>query len=270
MQVTYNIEKLRKIIDDICTLTGVAMAITDTNRNFLYANLTMSHEFCSLVQTCPRCREKCRECDATVLREAEERRAPFSHICHAGLFDAGMPILKGDLTVGYIIFGRVRDKATLDESILTTLTDCGLDREALLEKFSSTNTVTDKTKKSLLRLLSHVFLEQAIEVEYDQFIQRATDFIDRNLGDPLSVELLCEKLFVSKNYLYRSFDAFYGKTVNKYITDRRIQTAKALLQNTSKSAFEIAAEVGLANYTYFTKLFKKHTGYTPREYRRSL
>ena len=51
MNITYNIDKLKEIVDDMCALTGVAMAIADTKRNFLYFNLEESNEFCSFVQS---------------------------------------------------------------------------------------------------------------------------------------------------------------------------------------------------------------------------
>ena len=58
--------------------------------------------------------------------------------------------------------------------------------------------------------------------------------------------------------------------MNEYVTDCRIARAMELLRNTPKSAHAIAEEVGVANYTYFTKLFKRKTGLSPTEYRRTL
>ena len=270
MKITYNIERLREIVDDVCTLTGVAMAIADTNHEFLYVNARESNEYCTLVQTSPHCHEMCRRCDRAMMDKAEELGRPFSHICHAGLFDTGMPIRKEGVTVGYLVFGRIRDRERLDDATLAALTAEGLDGEALTEKYAATREIGPARRASLLRLLSHVFFDRAIALEHDHLIARATALIEEDLAAPLSVNYLCARLFVSKNLLYRSFRSFFGKTVNEYVTDCRIARAMELLRNTPKSAHAIAEEVGVANYTYFTKLFKRKTGLSPTEYRRTL
>ena len=268
VKITYNMERLREIVDDVCTLTGVAMAIADTDHSFLYNNVRESFEFCSLVQTCPQCRELCRQCDRLMMDKAEELGRPYAHVCHAGLFDAGMPIRKGGVTVGYIVFGRVRDRREPDAATMDALATRGLARDALTEKYMATRYVTAEEKESLLRLLSHVLFDRAIELEHDCLIARATTLIDECLTEPLTVESLCSRLFVSKNALYKAFRSFFGKTVNEYVTDRRIARAMELLRESEKSAARIAEEVGLENYTYFTKLFKRRTGLSPGEYRR--
>ena len=74
--------------------------------------------------------------------------------------------------------------------------------------------------------------------------------------------------FVSKNYLYSSFSSYYNCTVNEYIIQRKISVAKTMLIETKNTAFDIAKALGFDNYSYFCKLFKKHTGLSPLKYRK--
>lgn len=267
MEIRYNVEKMSKILDDICVLTGVAMAIADSEYNWLYVNNSMSYEYCSLIQQSADGMEKCKRCDETMLKKAKELGAPFSHICHAGLCDTGVPIRKDGITVGYIVFGRVRSTDTLEADRLGTLCGYGISAEEITVGFGRTVFLSDEKRERLLHLLSHMILEHAIEIDYDEFIGKATDFINANLASDLSVQTVCRKLFVSKNYLYKSFRSFYGKTLNEYITDQRIKRAKELLVQSSESISKISSDVGIENYTYFTKLFKKKTGFSPAKYR---
>lgn len=269
MKITYNVEKMSRILDDICILTGVAMAITDTEHSQLYVNGGMSYKYCSLVQQSTDGMEKCKRCDEIMLNKAKELGAPFSHICHAGLCDTGVPIQKDGIIVGYIVFGRVRNTDELDSDRLERLCGYGIAAEDIKAAFADTVFLSDGKRERLLHLLSHVILEHAIEIDYDKFIGTATDFINRNLSSKLTVQMLCQKLFVSKNYLYKSFRSFYGKTLNEYITDQRINAAKELLIQSSDGISKISSEVGIENYTYFTKLFKKKTGFSPSEYRKN-
>ncbi len=269
MNITYDIEKLKKIIDDFCILTGLAMAVIDTKFNYIYVNKKNDDGFCSKIQRCAEGSKYCSSCDTAMLTRAGEGKRPFSHICHAGLCDTSVPILKNGIVAGYIIIGRVRRTSVLDESIADRLEGYGLNRRELYEGYLAAPYLTDEQHASIVRLLSYIIFENAVEIDYDEFINRATDYIDENLSGDLSVTRLCTELFVSKNFLYKSFHSFYGKTVNSYVTDRRIKKASKLLMDTDASAYEISDAVGIENYTYFSKLFKKKTGLSPAEYRKT-
>ena len=107
-----------------------------------------------------------------------------------------------------------------------------------------------------------------MEIDYDEFINYATDYIENNIAEDLSVKNLCKTLHVSKNILYKKFEEFYGCTVNEYITKRRLQKAERMLRDTRENIAAISEAVGFYNYTYFSKLFKASTGLTPSEYRK--
>ena len=61
-----------------------------------------------------------------------------------------------------------------------------------------------------------------------------------------------------------------GLSFSEYITARRMQKAKELLKDDSRSIEEIANAVGYHDYFYFTKVFKKTQGISPSKYRKSL
>ena len=84
-----------------------------------------------------------------------------------------------------------------------------------------------------------------------------------------TLEKLCEVLHVSKNKLYSAFASQCGTTVNAYITQQRLERAKQLLWETDEPVYRVAEAIGIRNYTYFCRLFKKKTGLSPLAYRRS-
>ena len=59
-----------------------------------------------------------------------------------------------------------------------------------------------------------------------------------------------------------------GETINHLITQKRLQQAKILLKNSDKSISEIAEAVGFNDYNYFSRIFKKYYGISPRDYRK--
>ena len=268
MNISYNIEKLKKIIDDLCELTSLSMAIIDTKHNYIYKRLSEESEFCSLIQSTPEGKSRCFCCDSEMLSRSAESKLPYSHVCHGGLFDTSVPILKNGIVVGYIIIGMVRKGDMPDPEAIARITSYGIDPEKLIAAYPKTTSLSDSQLSALIRLISHIIFENAIDVDYGEFINKATDYIEKNLDTPLSVKQLCTDLYVSKNYLYESFGGYFGKTVNEYITDRRIEAAKELLESKGKSVTDAADAVGIYNYTYFSRLFKKKVGMTPSEYKK--
>lgn len=269
MNIKYDIEKLKNTIDDLCALTGLAMGIADASFGYLYSNNKKNGVFCSAIQSTVGGKNACNNCDMRMLNRAAEDMRPYSHICHGGLRDAGVPILKNGMVVGYIIIGRARMSSQLDEQTERRLESYGLDVHKMRGYYTTMTYLTEEQHRALVHLVSRLVFENAIEIDYDDFILRATSYIDNNLRGDLSVKGLCSALFVSKNYLYNSFHSFYGTTVNAYISEHRMQIAKTLLAETSKSAYEISEEVGINNYTYFSKLFKKEIGISPTEFRKT-
>lgn len=98
----------------------------------------------------------------------------------------------------------------------------------------------------------------------------AVKYINDHYADnDLSLDIISQSTFVTPAYLCVLFKEQMGSTLNKYINDFRLEKSKELLQNPNIKISEIASMVGYSDGNYFTKIFKKSTGKTPSEYRRS-
>lgn len=99
-------------------------------------------------------------------------------------------------------------------------------------------------------------------------IAKATAYIEEHYAEEkLSLQDLCRHVLMSTSYFSLVFKQMTGETFIEYLTRIRIERAKALLLTTSLKFYEIAAQVGYADPNYFSILFKKHTGMTPRDFR---
>lgn len=267
MAIKYNIEKLKSTIIDLCRLTGLSMMILDTKLNCLFEYQTRSDEYCKAVLFTAEGRNRCAHCDREMIMRASSNMLPVSHICHAGLCDSAVPIIKNGIVTGYVLIGRVRTRQSLSVEELDRLSAYGIPKETLCDYFARTTLLTEEQLGALKSLVSDILFENVIEIEYDDFIARATDYIDKNLSGDLSVARLTTALYVSKNFLYKSFKSYFGMTVNDYVTEQRIKRAERLLAETEAQASEIAEAVGIDSYTYFSKLFKRKRGISPQKYR---
>lgn len=264
MKIKYNIETLQHIITDLAELTGISIAFIDNNFNYLVHSFA-DDDYCSMVQQLKILDKPCHCSDNDILSKCKNSGKLESHICHAGLCDSAMPIIKKEVVTGYVIFGRIRTTHSPQNNIYYP---DALNKEVLDRLYNKLPYFTDKQISCLADFIPRILFQNAIEIENDDFFNRITEYIENNINKAITVKSLCSKFYISKNHLYEAFHSHLNTTVNEYIVNKRIEKAKELLRNTTEPVYKIAEETGLENYTYFCKLFKKKEGITPSEYRR--
>lgn len=98
-------------------------------------------------------------------------------------------------------------------------------------------------------------------------INQAIDYIHNNLDKDLTLDEVAKNVYVSSTYLSHLFSKCIKMTFSQYIIHARIQKAKNLLSNTGMSIMDIALDCGFNSQSYFSNVFKKLEGLTPKEYR---
>lgn len=102
----------------------------------------------------------------------------------------------------------------------------------------------------------------------DNAIIKIQDWLEKHAYDPLSIELLSEKFNMSPRNMARRFKKATGDSPSVYIQRLKIEGAKRFLEESRKSFDEITYTVGYEDSRSFSRLFKKHTGLTPTNYRK--
>jgi AraC family transcriptional regulator len=102
--------------------------------------------------------------------------------------------------------------------------------------------------------------------------QRRTviEFIEENLAENVSLAKLAQLIHLSPYHFCRAFKQSFGVPPHRYHTHLRIERAKALLANPSESVTAIGMAVGFSETSSFTAAFRRTSGMTPSDYRRSL
>lgn len=270
--IKYDKEKLTSVIEDFANITGLSIAVYDADFNniVLYHNNDSIGQFCHALQQTETGQNLCQKSDHELFKKCRNSRCFVSHICHAGLTDAVMPIIHNETILGYIILGRLRIEK--DYSVIKEKISWYGDTENLRECYSLITDYNADKVKSIGNIASiivtHILLGDMIKQENSTITEAATNYIKNHLSENLTINRLCKALNVSKNSLYENFRINLNTTINEYITDRRIDAAKNLIASTDKQIYEIAESVGIPNYPYFFRLFKKKTGVTPLKYRK--
>ncbi|GIP10044.1 response regulator [Paenibacillus macerans] len=92
-------------------------------------------------------------------------------------------------------------------------------------------------------------------------------YIEQNYQSDLSLQDIASHFYVSREYVSRKFKQDYGINFSDYLGKYRIDKAKLLMLNPHLKLQDIAEMVGFHDVKYFSKVFKKQVGQSPREYR---
>ncbi|MFD1954870.1 helix-turn-helix domain-containing protein [Paenibacillus thailandensis] len=104
--------------------------------------------------------------------------------------------------------------------------------------------------------------------EMDSLAAFVLDMIRKRYDQDLSLHYLSDLLNMSNTYLSTYIKEKTGKTFSDHLHDVRVRKAQELLVTTNQTIHDIASQVGYVNFSSFNRMFKKHTGLTPGEYRK--
>jgi AraC-like DNA-binding protein len=99
-----------------------------------------------------------------------------------------------------------------------------------------------------------------------QRIATAKIYIDDNYHEPIDLDQISQRAFLSRFHFHRLFRQIYRRTPHQYLTQKRLDKAKGLLAE-NKPVTEVCNEVGFESIGSFSVLFKKEIGFAPQYYR---
>ncbi|MBV9963496.1 MAG: helix-turn-helix transcriptional regulator [Parafilimonas sp.] len=92
-------------------------------------------------------------------------------------------------------------------------------------------------------------------------------FIDDNFEQPINLEQISKQAYLSRFHFHRIFKTIYKKTPHEYLTQKRLDKAKSLLEKEGISITDVCSCVGFESLGSFSLLFKKQIGLAPQYYR---
>jgi AraC family transcriptional regulator len=104
----------------------------------------------------------------------------------------------------------------------------------------------------------------------EERLRRVRDYIEAHLDRDLSLTALAEVARLSPYHFSRSFKEATGLGPQRFVTQRRLERAKALLRRTARPLAAIARDTGFADQSHLTAVFRRETGSTPGRYRQAM
>ena len=98
-------------------------------------------------------------------------------------------------------------------------------------------------------------------------VEQAKQYIEHHFAQDISLNTISRQMHVSPYYFSKLFKATTGQNFIEYLTQIRMETAKAKLSGSNQSVKEICLSIGYSEPNYFSRSFKKYAGFSPSEYR---
>ncbi|MBO5223273.1 MAG: PocR ligand-binding domain-containing protein [Clostridia bacterium] len=263
----YNFTKIQSLLKDFYNLTGIKTCIYDNEENEICYYPEKFTPFCSMLRKDPQMDERCKNCDKKAFTICKKTRAQYVYTCHAGLIECVSPILYDNKIIGFVVLGQIKPQS--DSRIATDSEYTSEELDAMyrklpnisMEKINSAIKIIDACAGyEYLKNLLH-----SVENKIDVLLDR---YISENLTADLSVQALCSVFHLSHSEIYSIFKDYFHSTPADHVKSRRLAYARTLLETTTLPVNVICKKCGLDDYNYFSKIFKRHFGLSPRELRK--
>lgn len=159
---------------------------------------------------------------------------------------------------------KAAEKAGVHPIHIDSYSNCNI---AMLEKLTSVEQCMSAQRKIVLGYCQIVKEHQ--QKSHSPLIRRILAYAETDLSADLTLKSLSAHLGVNASYLSTLFSKEMGMSLTEYVNTLRISHAKILLENTDIPIKSIASRCGIEDIHYFTRVFKKTCGVTPKGYRES-
>ena len=225
--------------------------------------------FCQLVQNRFSI-GKCLKLDREKQKLARKTGRCQTYICHAGLWEAIMPVMPGGELLGDIVFGQVRSTDTLPGHFQKQFAP-SLRRElktaVLAQPFFSADSMENLT--GLMKLLvDYIVRNELVSPGGDYLYRAVTRYIEDNLTGEITLTNAAHHLGRSVSSLSH-FLQNEGTTFKKLLIEKRLAHAEKLLKEHPEITIKEAADSsGFHDAYYFSRIYKQYRGRTPGEFRK--
>ena len=266
MLIQYDLPKINRILHDFYTATGTRIVLFDTSFTAISINLYEKCNYCRHIQKDHSCQKTCIAFDNMLLQKCKLSQKSEQAYCPFGLLNIVSPILFNGTTLGYLFFGQMKTSQSFPIPQFCN--------EPILQSdYTALPMFTLPQSQSIANLaqilIGHILTEKMLKPDSGEIVTRAVTFIQDNLEKDLSIKLISQSINVSKSVLYKKFRDRFHCTVGEYINRKRVEQSRKLLTSSSLSMEEISQQCGFSSASYFTKIFKQHTGTTPLKYKKS-
>ncbi|MFA7257125.1 MAG: PocR ligand-binding domain-containing protein [Kiritimatiellales bacterium] len=267
-------QKVAEVFDLYTELHGARISFFGPDRKILYpdAEGRTNCSYCRMLRGELGLESCCRELDRKMMDAALQESEMISYTCHGGMREAVSPLFTEGQLAGFVMIGQFRSRSASETSPYAEKWKQTRGNNKLQQAFEKSTVFPEEKIEMLLamfsQLLELILRSQLIHHKDYDLIEPVTEWIQQHPEQVLSLEEAARMTVRSPSTVTRLFKKMTGRSFKQYQSFFRLQRAAELLKNQpSHPVAVIAQSVGFDDPLYFSRIFHKHAGCSPREYR---
>ena len=235
---------------------------------FLFNIHRNSH--CVYINTFPCAHERCIDHQNKIFNKCKS--GSYCETCHAGVLEYIYPFYNIDTLVGFICVSGY--KAAGYNSYIEK---CSAENNIPYEKLKNTisglkekmpdKDFTDTLLLPLVRMIEHAYIKPNTITSKDDIIHNIIKYMNLHYSEDITLNHICDVFSCSRSSISHRFKKETNQSFRNYLILLRLNAAKSLLSHSRLTVTEIAYSVGFCDSNYFSNVFKKYVGVSPRTFR---
>jgi len=263
------------ILDVFTELFGIRIAFFTVDGVELKVGKSKSLcRYCDLLRSRLGYEDTCLDLDRTMRERAVAKRAMVRYECHGGMTEVVRPVFVEEELIGFLMIGQYR---TSERPIKRELARAWKRQEGtdeLERAFQDAPYYPKPYAANILHLfdvlVDYILYRQMIELYGSSSLQPLISFMKSHLEENLDLSEGSRIIAQSRSSLAHKFKKMTGKSFKRFQIDLKLDRAEELFRkHPEKTVKEIAFRLGYTNPFYFSRLYKRHRGISPSEYRKA-
>lgn len=235
------------------------------DRNLIPGEETENWETAEMFNSFPYMSQQAEELQQAVnLQQKEQARAALNQLLHYVYSphpDQFALIRSRAIQLVYLLSGIAGDGESKESSIYRTVYVSALKQSTSLEELDI----------SMTEVLHH-FVDYTFDfsqIQHSNTIYRIMEYIKSHYSQKITLERIAAHVYLSAPHISGIFRKETGQTISEYIQFVRIEKSKLLLRQPAIAISDVASMCGFEEQSYFSRVFKKQTGISPKKYRQN-
>lgn len=275
MELYFDSAALEPLLRNFYSIVGLRIGIFHPDGRCMLVYPQDECSFCARIKGDARFRARCAACDQEALAHAMSGEL-WVYRCHAGLYEAVSPILCGGKPVAALMIGQAASCAPAHQAqqdVCERIKDHPA-LYALLDSFASMPKRTEEQLRACAQIMAacagYIYLNGLIRPQESPLSLRLRTYLEANYARSITLSDMALTLGVGVTSLCSAVRRACGTTPHAMLCALRIEHACELLSQTDQPIREVAAAVGMADYNYFSRVFRRSTGLSPSAFRKRI
>ncbi len=261
------------IFESFHKITRARISLYDSELNELFSFPKELLPFCSSIQKNRLGKAKCVECDKEAFETVKRTGKPYSYMCHCGLSETVTPIYHFGVLSGYIMMGQTSDKSYKSMQNIRELSriyfSSNEEHSAAVLRIPEIPSALTEAYINILKVISEFITQQNfLSNKSKDRPLNIKNYINAHFTEDITIDSIAFEFECSRATVMNCFRNAYGTTISSFINQKRLELARELLCDSTKSIKEICLSCGFHDQNYFSRIFLREYSITPSEFRK--